>query len=69
VSARRHRSKIEIKKVQTWMGATYRIYIDGMYMGAASTPATAKEGARRMLPIYEQIKEKEKKLGWKGVRI
>jgi len=25
-------SKIGIKKVQTWMGTTYRIYISGMYM-------------------------------------
>jgi len=32
--------KIDIKKVTTWMGITYRVYINGMYMGAASSRAS-----------------------------
>jgi hypothetical protein len=39
--------RIEIKKTNTWMGTVYRIYIDGMYMGASATRATAKEAAKR----------------------
>jgi hypothetical protein len=27
--------KIQIKRITTWMGTIYRIYIDGMYVGAA----------------------------------
>ena len=53
--------KIDIKRMTTWMGPTYRIYIDGMYVGAASTQKTAREGAKRMLHVLERIKQKQLK--------
>ena len=31
-----------------------RIYIDGMYMGTGLTQASARDGAKRMLVIYDQ---------------
>jgi hypothetical protein len=53
--------KIEIKKTNTWMGSVYRIYIDGRYFGAGFTQASAREGAKKMLHVYERIKQKERK--------
>jgi len=34
---------IKIEKVETYLGTTYRFYVHGMYMGAASTRAKALE--------------------------
>ena len=31
-----------------------RIYIDGMYMGTGLTRASARDGAQRMLVVYEK---------------
>ena len=53
--------KIQIKRITTWMGTIYRIYIDGTYVGAASTQKTAHEGAKRMLHVLERIKQKQLK--------
>jgi hypothetical protein len=41
---------------------TCRVYIDGMYMSAASTRRLALEGAKQMLPIFKRIKAKEAQL-------
>jgi hypothetical protein len=51
--------KIQIKRITTWMGTIYRIYIDGMYVGAVSTQKTAREGAEGMLHVLERIKQKK----------
>jgi len=51
--------KIQIKRITTWMGTIYRIYIDGMYVRAASTQKTAREGAKRMLHVLKRIKQKK----------
>jgi hypothetical protein len=51
--------KIQIKKTNTWMGVVYRIYFDGRYFGAGFTHASAREGAKKMLPVYERIRQKE----------
>ena len=51
--------KIQIKRITTWMGTIYRIYIDGTYVGAASTQKTAHEGAKRMLHVLKRIKQKK----------
>jgi hypothetical protein len=48
------RPKVQIKRQRTSLGWTYVIYINGMYMGAGLTPASAREGAKRMLVIYER---------------
>ena len=55
--------KIQIKRITTWMGTIYRIYIDGMYVRAASTQKTAREGAKRMLHVLERIKQKKSPRG------
>ena len=47
---------IKVEKVETYLGKTYRVYVHGVYWGAASTRAKAKEGAERMLPVYGQGK-------------
>jgi hypothetical protein len=51
--------KSTIKKTKTSMGVAYRIYIDGMYMGAAFTQAGAREGAKRMFKVYERVKQRK----------
>ena len=48
------RIKVEIKREKTSLGWTYVIYINGMYMGDGLTRASAKDGAKRMLAIYEK---------------
>jgi hypothetical protein len=30
---------IKVEKLQTWMGTTYRVYVHGIYWGAAPTRA------------------------------
>ena len=47
--------KVQIKRQKVSLGCwAYRIYIDGMYMGAWLTRATARDGAKRMLANYER---------------
>ncbi|HUL86558.1 MAG TPA: hypothetical protein VLU23_00040 [Pseudolabrys sp.] len=46
--------KVQIKRQKTSLGWAYRIYIDREYMGAGLTRASAREGAKRMLVIYER---------------
>jgi hypothetical protein len=50
--ARAKKPKVQIKREKTSLA--YRIYIDGMYMGAGLTMAFAREGAKRMLVIHEK---------------
>jgi len=47
--------KVEIKRTKTSLGWAYRIYIDGKYIGTGLTRASAREGAKRMLAIYDRI--------------
>ena len=41
--------KLRLKRHKSSLGWAYRIYIDGHYMGAGLTRASAREGAKRML--------------------
>ena len=47
--------KVQIKRQKVSLGWAYRIYIDGAYMGTALTRASARDGAKRMLAIYDRI--------------
>lgn len=51
--ARTKKPKVQIRHEKTSLGWVYRIYIDGDYMGAGLTPESAREGAKRLLVIYE----------------
>jgi hypothetical protein len=46
--------KVQIKRQKTSLGRAYRIYIDGKYVGAGLTQASARDGAKRMLAVYER---------------
>lgn len=46
--------KLQIKRTRTSLGWAYRIYIDGAYMGAGLTEASAREGAKRMLVVNKR---------------
>ena len=52
--ARAKKPKVQIKRQKTSLGWAYRIYIDGAYMGTGLTRASARDGAKRMLAIYER---------------
>jgi len=52
---RTKKPKVEIKRTKTSLGWAYRIYIDGKYIGTGLTRASAREGAKRMLAIYDRI--------------
>ena len=51
--ARAKKPKVQIKRQKVSLGWAYRIYIDGEYMGTGLTRASARDGARRMLAIYD----------------
>ncbi len=36
------------------LGRAYRLYIDGKYLGTGLTRASARDGAKRMLVIYNR---------------
>jgi len=44
---------IKVEKLQTWMGTTYRLYVHGVYMGAASTRAKALEAGKKALERWD----------------
>lgn len=48
--------KVKIKRTKTSLGWCYRIYIDGMLMGAALSRDVAKKSMPRMLAIYERVR-------------
>ena len=52
--ARAKKPKVQIKRQKTSLGWAYRIYIDGNYMGTGLTQASARDGAKRMLVIYQR---------------
>jgi len=52
--ARVKKPKAQIKRQKVSLGWAYRIYINGAYMGAGLTRASARDGAKRMLAIYER---------------
>ena len=54
--ARTKQPKVQIKREKTSLGWAYVIYINGMYMGAGLTAASARDGAKRMLVIYERMR-------------
>ena len=58
--ARARKPKVQIKRTKTSLGWAYRIYIDGMYMGTGLTQASAREGAKRMLVIYDRTNDARK---------
>jgi hypothetical protein len=59
--ARTKKPKVEIKRQRTSLGWAYRIYVDGAYMGAGLTQASAREGAKRMLAVYEQTSNRRER--------
>jgi hypothetical protein len=54
--ARTKKRKVQIKRQKVWLGWANRIYIDGTYMGAGLTRASARHGAKRMLVNYERAR-------------
>jgi hypothetical protein len=46
--------KVQIKRHKSSLGWAYRIYIGGAYMGTGLTQASTRDGATRMLAIYEK---------------
>jgi hypothetical protein len=57
---RTKKPKVQIKRRKTSLGPAYCIYINGDYMGAGLTAASAREGAKRMLVIYERMNRRGK---------
>jgi len=57
--ARTKKPKVQIKRQKTSLGWAYRIYIDGTYMGTGLTQASARDGAKRMLAIYEKARQRK----------
>ena len=57
---RSKRPKLQIKQHKTSLGWAHRIYIDGRYMGTGLTRASARDGAKRMLVIYDRMKDARK---------
>ena len=47
--ARTKKRKVQTKRQKVWLGWANCIYIDGTYMGAGLTRASARHGAKRML--------------------
>jgi hypothetical protein len=52
---------IKVQKLQTWMGATYRVYVHGVYWGAASTRANALQAGKKALETWDFKTMKRKK--------
>ena len=44
---------IKVEKLHTWMGATYRVYVHGVYWGAAPTRAKALAAGRKALDRWD----------------
>ena len=57
--ARTKNPKVQIRRQKTSLGWAYRIYIDGMYMGTGLTRASARDGAKRMLVVYERARRRK----------
>ena len=57
--ARTKKPKVQIKRQKVSLGWAYRIYIDGTYMGAGLTMASARTGAKQMLANYERARRRK----------
>jgi hypothetical protein len=57
--ARTKKPKVQIKRQKVSLGWAYRIYIDGKYMGTGLTQTSARDGAKRMLAIYERARRRK----------
>jgi hypothetical protein len=44
---------IDVKRLETYLGTTYRFYVRGMYFGAAPTRAKALEAAKEALESWD----------------
>jgi len=53
--ARTKKPKVQIKREKASLGWAYRIYIDGMLMGAALSRDAANKSVPRMLIVYERL--------------
>ena len=51
--------KVQIKRQKVSLGWAYRIYIDGTYVGTGLTRASARDGAKRVLAIYEKARRRK----------
>jgi hypothetical protein len=47
------RAPIAIEKVRTYLGTTYRLYVWGMYFGAAATRPKATAGGKDILERWD----------------
>jgi hypothetical protein len=52
---------IKVEKLQTWMGTTYRVYVHGVYSGAASTRAKALQAGKDALESWDFKSMKRKR--------
>lgn len=53
---------IRVEKLQTWMGTTYRVYVHGVYWGAAATRAKALDAEKALEQWdFETMKRKRPK--------
>ncbi|MGB9044310.1 MAG: hypothetical protein WCC81_17810 [Pseudolabrys sp.] len=53
---------IKVEKLQTWMGTTYRVYVHGVYWGAAATRAKALDAEKALEQWdFETMKRKRPK--------
>ena len=43
----------KIEKLETYLGTTYRLYVHGMYFGAAPTRAKAVAAAKKVLEQWD----------------
>ena len=57
--ARSKKPKVQIKRQKVSLGWAYRIYIDGAYVGAGLTRASARDGAKRMLVNQERARRRK----------
>ena len=53
---------IKVEMLQTWMGTTYRVYVHGVYWGAASTRAKAHQAHRDALEHWPRPRQKLRKI-------
>ena len=67
--ARIKKPKVQIKRQKVSPGWAYRIYIDGVYMGAGLTRASARDGAKRMLVIYQRANNRALKASIAASRV
>ena len=44
---------IKVEKLQTWMGTTHRVYVHGVYWGAAPTRAKALQAGQHALEHWD----------------